>query len=55
MQTKYRNKVKLRFRETDSFVNEIETEDFYKDIAKNVETRFDTSAYSRNESTPLPV
>ena len=26
-----------------SFVHEIETEDFYRDIATDVETKFDTS------------
>ena len=32
--------------DTDSFVYEVETEDFYRDIAKGVEKRFDTSGYS---------
>ena len=38
---------------TDSYVYDIITEDFYKDIAGDVETRFDTSAYSDNR--PLPI
>ena len=29
--------------DTNSFVYETEIEDFYKDIAKDVETRFDTT------------
>ena len=41
--------------DTDSFVYEIETEDFYRDIAKNVEARFDTSKYSKDDKRPLPV
>ena len=34
---------------------EIETEDFYRDIAKAVEKSFDTSGYSKDESRPLPI
>ena len=31
--------------DTDSFIEDIKTDDIYKDIAKDVETRFDTSNY----------
>ena len=31
--------------ETDSFIVYIKTDDIYKNIAKDVETRFDTSNY----------
>ena len=41
--------------DTDSFVYEIGTEDFYRDIAKDVEKRFDTSGYSKDENRPLPI
>ena len=41
--------------DTDSFVYKIETEDFYRDFAKDVEKRFDTSGYSRDENGPLPI
>ena len=34
-------------------VYDIKTEDFYKDIAEDVETRFDTSGYEPNR--PLPI
>ena len=44
--------LKLCYMDTDSFVYSIETEDFYKDIADDVETRFDTSGYCNR---PLPV
>ena len=43
---KYGSKVKLCYMDTDSFVYEIETEDFYRDIAKDVKKRFHTSGYS---------
>ena len=36
-------------------VYEIETEDFYRDIAKDVKKRFDTSGYSKDDNRPLPI
>ena len=39
----------------DSFIYETETEDFYRDIAKDVEKRLDTSGYSKHENRPLPI
>ena len=38
--------------DTDSFLVYIKTEDLYKDIAENIETRFDTSNYELDK--PLP-
>ena len=52
MLPKYGEKIKLCYMDTDSFVYDIETEDFYKDIAGDVEKRFDTSGYC---DRPLPV
>ena len=34
--------------DTDSFIINIETQDFYEDIAVDVEKRFDTSTYEVN-------
>ena len=45
--------IKLCYMDTDSFICNIKTEDFYKDIAEDVEERFDTSGYVDNR--PLPV
>ena len=42
---KYDDNVKLCYMDTDSFIMNIKTEDFYKDIANDVEKRFDTSNY----------
>ena len=42
---KYTDNVKLCYMDTDSFMMLIKTEDFYKDIADDVEKRFDTSNY----------
>ena len=39
--------------DTDSFIINIMTEDFYKDISDDVKTRFDTSYYKVNRLLPL--
>jgi hypothetical protein len=41
----YGDRAKLLFTDTDSLCYEIKTDDFYKDIADIVETKFDTSEY----------
>ena len=48
MKPKYANNVKLRYMDTDSFIINIKTNDFYKDISSDVENRFDTSNYEIN-------
>ena len=53
MKLKYGDDVKLCYMDTDSFVMNIKTNDFYKDIANDVEKRFDTSNYEVNR--PLPT
>ena len=40
---KYCKKAKLCYMDTDSFIGYIKTDDIYKDIAEEFETRFDTS------------
>ena len=45
MKPKYSDNVKLYYTDTDSFIINIKTNDFYKDIANDVEDRFDTSNY----------
>ena len=51
---KYEDKVKLLFTDTDSLMYEIRTEDFYKDISADVEDRFDTSDYPKDNPSGLP-
>ena len=54
---KYGNNVQLCNTDTDSFIIHIKTEDFYEDIANDVEKRFDTSNYECNSieiDRPLP-
>ena len=41
--------------DTDSFTIHIKTEDFYEDIANDVEKWFDTSNYDKNNKRPLPI
>ena len=45
MKPKYDNNVRLCYMDTDSFIMYIKTNDFYEDIANDVENRFDTSNY----------
>ena len=49
---KYGDKGKLCYIDTDSLILNIKTDDIYKDIAKDVESRFDTSNYELDR--PLP-
>ena len=42
---KYREKAKLSYMDTESFVVYIKTKDIYSDIVKDAETRFDTYNY----------
>ena len=54
MKRKYTDdKLTLCYMDTDSLIYSIKTEDFYKDIADDVETRFDTSGYVPDR--PLPI
>ena len=41
----YGEKVKLCYKDTDSFIVNIETDDIAEDVAEDVENRFDTSNY----------
>ena len=41
--------------DTGSFFIHIITEDFYKDIANNVEKWFDTTNYDEDDKRPLPI
>ena len=41
--------------DTDNFIMHIKTEDFYKDIANDVERWFDTSNYDKKDNRPLLI
>ena len=53
MKPKHDNKVKLCYMDTDSLIMNIKTNDFYEDIASDIENRFDTSNHEVNK--PLPT
>ena len=64
MLSKYEQCLKLCYMDTDSFIQDIKTDNFYfiqdiktdnfyKDIAKDVEAKLNTSGYSTN--CPLPI
>ena len=55
LKPKYENRVKLCYMDTDSFVINIETEDFYKDIANDVDKWFDRSNYDEKDERPLAI
>ena len=50
---KYYDNFKLCYMDRDSFITNIKTNDFYENIANDVENRFDTSNYEVNR--PLPM
>ena len=50
---KYKDKAKLCYMDTDSFVIYVKAEDFYEDLANDIEKWFDTSNYDYNR--PLPI
>ena len=52
---KYGGKARLCYMDTDSFVINIKTKDFYKDIASDVERWFDKSNYDKKDNRPLPI
>ena len=55
IKSKYGDNARLCCMDTDSFVIYIKTEDFYKDIADDVERWFDTSNYDEKDKRPLPI
>ena len=54
MKPEYNDSVELCYMDTDSFIMHIKIEDCYKDIADDVEKRFDTSNYDDECDRPLP-
>ena len=55
IQPKDGSATKLHHMDTNSFAHETETEDFYNNIAKEAEARFDTRGYSQDDKRPLPI
>ena len=55
VKSKYEDKARLCYMDTDSFVVNIKTKDFYKNIAENVKERFHTSNYIYDRPLPTGV
>ena len=53
LKIKYQDKVKLCYMDTDSFILDIKTIDFFEDTANDVDEWFDTSKYDKNDKRPL--
>ena len=52
---KYGGRVKLCYTDTDSFIINIKTGYFLKDISNDVERWFDTSNFDKNDKRPPPI
>ena len=50
---KYKNKAELLFTDTDSLMYQIYTDDFYKDISRDIKKKFDTSDYPPNHESGI--
>ena len=55
LKPQYQDKVKLCYMVTDSFIFQIETEEFYKDIVNDVNEWFDTSKYTDQGKWPFSI
>ena len=55
VKSKYEDKTRLCYMDTNSFLVNIKTKDFYKDIAENVKERFDISNYIYDRPLPTGV
>ena len=53
IQKKYKDRAELLFTDTDSLMYQIYTDDFYKDISHDIETKFDTSDYPPNHPSGI--
>ena len=55
IKSKYQDRAKLCYMDTDSFVIDIKTEDFDEDVADDIKKWFDTSKDEEDDQTPLPI
>ena len=55
VKAKYEDRVRLCYMDTDSFVLNVRTKDFYKDISEDVKDRFDTSNFYCDRPLPIGV
>ena len=55
LKPKYQDNIKLCYMDTDSFILQIQTDDFFNDINNDVNKWFDTSNYDKNDNRPLEI
>ena len=55
IKTKYGDKARLCYMDTDSFIIYVKTDDFYKDISNDVDKWFDASNYDKNDNRLLEI
>ena len=55
IKNKYGERVNLCYTDADSFIINVKTKNFYKDISDNVIERFDTSDYIHDRPLPIGV
>ena len=55
VKVKYEDRVRLCYMDTDSFVLNVRTKEFYKDISEDVKDRFDTSNFYCDRPLPIGV
>ena len=55
LKRKYQDNIKLCYMDTDSFILQIQRDDFFKDINNDVNKWFDTSNYEKNDNRPLEI
>ena len=55
LKPKYQDNVKLCYMDTDSFVLQINTDDYFKDISNDVIEWFDTSNFDKIDNRPLEI
>ena len=53
--SKYGDRSKLCYANTDTFIIHIITKDFFEDISNDVEIWYDTSNYDGNDKRSLPI
>ena len=55
LKPKYQDNIELCYMDTDSFILQIQTDDFLKDIDNDVNKWFDTSNHDKNDNRPLEI
>ena len=55
MKIKYKYRVRLCYMDMDSFIMHMKAEDFYENIAKDVEKKYDTSNYTVERPLPMSI